>query len=356
MLKGASGLAPHKGKALKKEVRRAEKASRDVDTTIANSAKNTQPLGGPKRTIHRPPAQLGGQYRKLNNPTGVRARLRRLIKAMSYLRAKAGRSPLTSTHRTKVERTAMQEALVVNRGTFFRPEQPWNQGFRPDYSPASRSFVSQAATGMTNFFTYGGRGRYLGKWTMNFLSSFGTMALASIVQSAYTNSVWGPRTEAATQALVENVNALPCTIVRDRSTNETYIVPGNDNSSTAEGKSETTTTKPDYFGLGKNQTHQQFRRSLDMLKSFPPNPEFENTIKGWVNELHSEEREKQRKANRLEEALSWLDRIDNPTPEDFVAMSNYLPFGRQLLKRPIKMIEKIEKATVDQFAGKRDVG
>ena len=44
---------------------------------------------------------------------------------------------------------------------------------------------------------------------MNFLSSFGTMALAGIVQSAYTNSVWGPRAEAATQALVENVNTLP---------------------------------------------------------------------------------------------------------------------------------------------------
>ena len=93
-----------------------------------------------------------------------------------------------------------------------------------------------------------------------------------------------------------------------------------------------------------------------MLESFPPNPEFKNTIKGWVNELDSEEREKQRKANRLEKAPSWLDPIDNPTPEDFVAMSNYLPFGRQLLERPIKMIEKIEKATVDQFAGKRDVG
>ena len=92
-----------------------------------------------------------------------------------------------------------------------------------------------------------------------------------------------------------------------------------------------------------------------MLESFPPNPEFENTIKGWVNELDSEEREKQRKANRLEKAPSWLDRIDNLTPEDFVAMSNYLPFGRQLLEKPIKMIKKIEKATVDQFARKKDV-
>ena len=182
------------------------------------------------------------------------------------------------------------------------------------------------------------------------------MALAGIVQSAYTNSVWGPRAEAATQALVENVNSLPWTIVHDRSTNETYIVPGGDNSSAAEGKVETTTAKPDYFGLGKNQTHQLFRRSLNMLNSFPPNPELENTIKGWVNELDLEEKEKQRKANRLEEAPSWLDRIDNPTPEDFVAMSNYLPFGRQLLERPIKMIEKIEKATVDQFAGKKDIG
>ena len=249
----------------------------------------------------------------------------------------------------------MQEALVANQGTFFRPEQPWNQGFRPDYSPASRSFMSQAATGMTNFFTYGGRGRYLGKWTMNFLSSFGTMVLAGIVQSAYTNSVWGPPAEAATQALVENVNALPWTIVGDRSMNETYIVPGNDDSSAAEGKTETTTTKPDYFRLGKNQTHKQFRRSLDMLESFPPNPEFENTIKGWVNELDLEEKEKQRKANRLEKAPSWLDRIDNPTPEDFVAMSNYLPFGCQLLEKLIKMIEKNEKATVDQFAGKKNV-
>ena len=131
------------------------------------------------------------------------------MKARRYLRARAGRSPLASTHSTKVERTAIQKALVANRGTFFKPEQPWNQGFRPDYSPASRSFVSQAATGMTNFFSYGGRGCYLGKWTMNFLSSFGTMALAGIVQSAYTNSVWGPRAEAATQALVENVNTLP---------------------------------------------------------------------------------------------------------------------------------------------------
>ena len=142
---------------------------------------------------------------------------------------------------------------------------------------------------------------------MNFLSSFGTMALAGIVQSAYTNSVWGPRAEAATQALVENVNSLPWTIVRDRSTNETYIVPGNNNSSAAEGKLETTTARPDYLGLRKNQTHQLFRRSLNMLNSFPPNPELENTIKGWVNELDLEEKEKQRKANRLEEAPSWLD-------------------------------------------------
>ena len=137
--------------------------------------------------------------------------------------------------------------------------------------------------------------------------------------------------------------------------NETYIVPGNGDSSTDEGKSETTTAKPNYFGLENNQTHQQFRCSLDMIKSFPPNPEFENTIKGWVRELDSEEREKQKKANRLEKAPGWLERIDNPTPEDFLAMSNYLPFGRQLLEKPIKMIEKIEKATVDQFSGKRNV-
>ena len=294
--KGASGLAPHKGKALKKEIRKAERASKDLDASVASSAKSSQPLKGPKRwPTCRPLPKLGGQYRKFSSPTGVRARLRRLMKARRYLRAKAGRSPLTSTHRTKVERMAMQEALVANRGTFFKPEQPWNQGFRPDYSPASRSFVSQAATGMTNFFTYGGRGRYLGKWTMNFLSSFGTMALAGIVQSAYTNSVWGPRAEAAIQALVENVNSLPWTIVH--STNETYIVPGNDNSSAAEGKLGTTTAKPDYFRLGKNQTHQLYCRNLDMLNSFPPNPEFENTIKGWVNELDLEEKEKQRKAN-----------------------------------------------------------
>ena len=171
---------------------------------------------------------------------------------------------------------------MANRKTFFRPEQPWSQGFRPDFSPASRSFLSQAATGMTNFFTYGGRGRYLGKWTMNFLSSFGTMALAGIVQSAYTNSVWGPRAEAATQALVENT--LPWTIVRDRNTNETYIVPGNENSkdsSNDDVKLKTTTTKPDYFRLDSNQTHSKICRSLDMLESFPPNQEFENTIKRW---------------------------------------------------------------------------
>ena len=214
--KGASGLAPHKGKALKKEIRPAEKASRDLDTSIASSSKNTQPLRGPKRWPTRCPLpKLGGQYSKFNNPTGVRARLRRLMKTRRYLRARADGSPLASTHNTKVERAAMQEALMVNRKTFFGPEQPWNQGFRPDYSPASRSFISQAATRMTNFFTYGGRGCYLGKWTMNFLSSFGTMALEGIVQSAYTNSVWGPRAEAATQALVENVNTLPWSIVHD---------------------------------------------------------------------------------------------------------------------------------------------
>ena len=113
--------------------------------------------------------------------------------------------------------------------------------------------------------------------------------------------------------------------------------------------------KPDYFGLDSNQTHQQFRCSLDMLESFPPNPEFKNTIKGWVKELDSEEREKQKKANRSEKVPGWLERIDNPTPKDFVAMSNYLPFEHQLLEKPIKMIEKIEKGTVDQFSGKRNV-
>ena len=34
--KGASGLAPHKGKALKKEVKRAEKAQKDLDASIAS--------------------------------------------------------------------------------------------------------------------------------------------------------------------------------------------------------------------------------------------------------------------------------------------------------------------------------
>ena len=353
--KGATALAPHKGKALKKGVRRAEKAQRDMDTSITSSSKNTQPLKGPNNwPIRRPLFKSGNSYSKLNNPTGVRAQLKRMMKARSYLRARAGRSPLASTHSTKVEMTAMQEALMANQGSFFKPEQRWNQGFRPDYSPASRSFISQAATGMTNFFTYGGRGRYLGKWMMNFLSSFGTMALAGIVQSAYTNSVWGPHAEAATQALVENVNTLPWTIVRDRSTNETYIVPGNGEDSADDDISKTAAA--DYFGLDKNQTHRQFRRSLDMLESFPPNPEFEKTIKGWVNELDSEEQEKQRKSNRLEKVPGWLDRIDNPTPEDFLAMSNYLPFGHQLLERPIKMIEKIQKVTVDQFAGKKHVG
>ena len=312
--KGASGLAPHKGKALKKEVRRAEKAQKDLDTSVASSSKNTQPLKGPRRwQTRRPPVKIGGQYSKLNQPTGVRARLKRLMRTRKYLRVKAGCSPLASTHHTRVERTAMQEALTANRGTFFKPEQPWNRGFAPDYSPASRSFISQAATGMTNFFTYGGRDRYLGKWSMNFLSSFGTMALAGIVQSAYTNSVWGPRAEAATQVLVENVNTLPWTIVRDQSTKETYIVPGNGSSSAESEELKTTTTKPDYFGLDKNQTHRQFPRSLVMLESLPSNPEFEHTIKQWVDEHDSEERRRQEKAGRRGKAPSWLDRVDNPT-------------------------------------------
>ena len=354
--KGASALAPHKGKALKKEVRRAEKAQRDLDTSVASSSKNSQPLKEPKRwPIRRPPVKAGGRYNKLSQPTGMRARLRKLMKNRRYLRARAGRSPLASAHHTRVERAAMQEALTANRATFFRPEQPWNRGFRPDYSPASRSFISQAATGMTNFFTYGGRGRYLGKWSMNFLSSFGTMALAGIVQSAYTNSVWGPRAEAATQALVENVNTLPWTIVRDRNTNETYIVPGNGSSSAESGEFGTTTAKPNYFGLDRNQTHRQFRRSLDMLESLPQNPEFEHTIKQWVEEHDSEEREKQEKTGRREKTPGWLDRIEKPTAEDFVAMSNYLPFGRQLLENPIKVVERMEKATVDLFQGREKV-
>ena len=125
---------------------------------------------------------------------------------------------------------------------------------------------------MTNFFTYGGRDRYLGKWTMNFLSSFGTMALAGIVQSAYTNSVWEPRAEAATQALVENANTLPWTIVRDRNTNETYIVPGNadsEDSSKEDCRVKITTVKPDYFGFDSNQNHSKVHRSLDVLESLP---------------------------------------------------------------------------------------
>ena len=211
---------------------------------------------------------------------------------------------------------------------------------------------------MTNFFTYAGRGHYLDKWTMNFLSSFGTMALAGIVQSAYTNSVWGPHAEAATQALVETTNTLPWTIVRDRNTNETYIVPGNadsKDSSTEDGRLKTTTAKPDYFGLDSNQTHSKFRRSLDMLESFPPSREFENTIKGWIDQPDTEEQERQMKAGRVETPPDWLNRINTPTPEDFVAMSNYLPFGRQLLEWPLKMVEKIEKATVDQFSGAKNV-
>ena len=51
-------------------------------------------------------------------------------------------------------------------------------------------------------------------------------------------------------------------------------------------------------------------------------------------------------------APDWLNRIENPTPEVFVAMSNYLTFGCQFLDSPIKTIERMEKATVDQFAGK----
>ena len=177
------------------------------------------------------------------------------------------------------------------------------------------------------------------------------MALAGIVQSAYTNSVWGPRAEAATQALVENVNTLPWTIVRDRNTNDTYIVQGNGSSSAENGELGTTAAKSDYFRLDQNQTRQQFRRSLDMLESLPTDPGFEHTIKQWVNEHHSVERSKQEKAGRRETAPDWLSRIKNPTSEDFMAMSNYLPFGRQLLENPIKTIERMEKATVDQFAG-----
>ena len=184
------------------------------------------------------------------------------------------------------------------------------------------------------------------------------MALAGIVQSAYTNSIWGPRTEVATQALVENSNALPWTIVRDRSMNETYVVPGNSDqldNSTDGGEVVVTTAKPDYLGLDPDQTHSQFRRSLDMLNSLPQSDKFEKTIADWVNKLDTEEREKQRKADKLEAEPDVLQRIDNPTPEDFVAMLNYLPFRCQLLERPLKMVDKIEKATVDQFSRANDV-
>ena len=92
-----------------------------------------------------------------------------------------------------------------------------------------------------------------------------------------------------------------------------------------------------------------------MLESLPPNPEFEHNIKQWVDEHDLEERKRQEKAGRREKTPGWLDRIDNPTAEDFVAMSNYLPFGRRLLENPIKMVERMEKATVDLFTGKGKV-
>ena len=87
-----------------------------------------------------------------------------------------------------------------------------------------------------------------------------------------------------------------------------------------------------------------------MLNLLPPDREFENAIKGWVDELDKEEQERQIKAGQIEAEPDWLKRIDNPTPEDFVTMSNYLPFGRQLLERLLKTVEKIEKVTIDQFS------
>ena len=92
-----------------------------------------------------------------------------------------------------------------------------------------------------------------------------------------------------------------------------------------------------------------------MLESLPQNPEFEHTIKQWVEEHDSEERKRQEKAGRREKTPGWLDRIEKPTAEDFVAMSNYLPFGRQLLENPIKVVERMEKATVNLFNGKDKV-
>ena len=213
--KGASRSAPHKGKAIKKELRRGERLSKDLDASTSSTLQNTQPVKKPKNLPLPKPWKRGSRRNgKDKAPSSVRAKLKRLMKKRQQLRARTGRSPLVSTSRTQMERMAMQEALMANRNDFFQPNQPWNQGFRPDFSPASRSFLSKAATGMTNFFTYGGRGSYLGKWSMNFLSSLGTMALAGIVQLAYTNSIWGPRAEVATQALVENANTLPWTIVR----------------------------------------------------------------------------------------------------------------------------------------------
>ena len=72
----------------------------------------------------------GPVYNKLSQPTGMRARLRKIMKNRRYLRARAGRSPLASAHHTRVERAAMQEALTANRATFFRPGttmEPWIQ-------------------------------------------------------------------------------------------------------------------------------------------------------------------------------------------------------------------------------------
>ena len=60
-------------------------------------------------------------------------------------------------------------------------------------------------------------------------------------------------------------------------------------------------------------------------------------------------------AGRREKTPGWLDRIEKPTAEDFVVMSNYLPFSRQLLENPIKLVERMEKATIYLFKGKDKV-
>ena len=84
-IKGASRLAPHKGKALKKEIRRGERVSKDLDTSTSSSLKNTQPLREQKRWPTRLPflktwnqgSRCDGKFK---NPISVRAKLRKLMK------------------------------------------------------------------------------------------------------------------------------------------------------------------------------------------------------------------------------------------------------------------------------------